>query len=83
MATWLATFDPIARWAATRLVDGSLQGALLIALVWMVSRLVSMPPRVRAVLWWIASAKLALSFLPLPAPPKRVLPRPDAIMPPA
>jgi beta-lactamase regulating signal transducer with metallopeptidase domain len=83
MATWLATFDPIARWAATRLVDGSLQGALLIALVWMVSRLVSMPPRVRAVLWWIASAKLALSFLPLPALPIRVLPAPEAIRPPA
>jgi beta-lactamase regulating signal transducer with metallopeptidase domain len=59
---------------AARLVEGSLYGGLLIALVWLVCRMVSMPPKARAVLWWMASAKLILSVLALPGVPLRVLP---------
>ncbi len=79
MDAWLSTFDPIARWTAVRLVDGSLQGAVVIGVVWVVCRFVRLSARTRAALWWIASAKLALSLLPLPAMPLRVLPAQEPI----
>jgi hypothetical protein len=58
----LTTIDPAMRWTAARLADGSIQGALLIVLVWILCRTVTaMPPRVRAMLWWVASLKLVLA----------------------
>src|SRR5678810_513917 len=61
-------------WIATHLVQGSLQGALLVAMVWMICRSTTLTARVRAVLWWMVSLKLVLTFVPLPSVPLPLLP---------
>ena len=55
-------------WGADRLVAGSVQGAGVAAVVWMVCRhATSLSPATRAFLWWLVSLKLAVSLLPLPS----------------
>jgi beta-lactamase regulating signal transducer with metallopeptidase domain len=81
MDSLLTTLEPVVRWTAARLVEGSLPGAVLIVVVWVVCRVISIPPRTRAMLWWVASAKLVVSFLALPGVPLRVLPAADVVSP--
>ncbi|HEX5109952.1 MAG TPA: M56 family metallopeptidase [Vicinamibacterales bacterium] len=62
-------------WLAGRLAAGSVQGAVLIGLVWLLCwRIRSIPPSARALLWWGASLKLVLSLLALPTIPVPLLP---------
>jgi beta-lactamase regulating signal transducer with metallopeptidase domain len=71
----MAAVDQGANWLAGRLLAASLQGALVIGLVWLVSwRFPSMPPSVRALLWWLASLKLMLALANLPAVSVPLLP---------
>jgi beta-lactamase regulating signal transducer with metallopeptidase domain len=63
------------QWLAGKLAEGSVQGAVVIGLVWLVCwRVRSIPASVRALLWWTASLKLVLSFVALPAIPIPLLP---------
>ena len=67
--------DAVALWLGERLLIGSLQGAVVIALVWLVCRLVPrIPAAVQAALWWLAALKLVLVFTPVPALPVALLP---------
>jgi hypothetical protein len=67
--------DPVALWLGERLLIGSLQGVLVIALVWLVCRLVPrIPAAAQAALWWLAALKLVLVFTPVPALPVALLP---------
>jgi beta-lactamase regulating signal transducer with metallopeptidase domain len=62
-------------WGADRLVAGSLQGAAMAAVVWVVCRYASsLPASTRAFLWWLVSLKLALSLVPLPSVAVPILP---------
>jgi beta-lactamase regulating signal transducer with metallopeptidase domain len=71
--------DPLARSIADRLLIGSLEGAIVIALVWVVCRRVStIPPAARAGLWWLASLNLVFALLPVPAVTLPILPAPDS-----
>ena len=75
MMPLLVEADSFARAVVVRLLDGSLQGALVVAFVWAVcatSR--SLPAAGRAWLWWIASLKLVMALLAIPAIPIPVLP---------
>lgn len=75
MMSLLVEADSFARAVVVRLLDGSLQGALVVAFVWAVcatSR--SLPASGRAWLWWIASLKLVMALLAIPAIPIPVLP---------
>ena len=67
--------DAVALWLGERLLIGSLQGAVVIALVWLVCRLVPhIPAAAQAALWWLAALKLVLVFTPVPALPVALLP---------
>jgi len=67
--------DAVALWLGERLLIGSLQGAVVIALVWLVCRLVPrMPAAAQAALWWLAALKLVLVFTPVPGLPVALLP---------
>jgi bla regulator protein blaR1 len=62
-------------WLAARLLTGALHGAFVIAVVWLVCRrFPAIPAPVQAGLWWLASLKLLLVFLPLPAVALPLLP---------
>jgi beta-lactamase regulating signal transducer with metallopeptidase domain len=62
-------------WVGERLLTGSVQGAFVIALVWLVCRnIAAIPASARAFLWWLASLKLALALMPLPSLPVPLLP---------
>jgi beta-lactamase regulating signal transducer with metallopeptidase domain len=74
MQTALLAIGPGVDWVAMRLALGSVQAAVLVVLVWMVCRAATVTPRVRAVLWWMVSLKLVLTFVPLPSVPLAVLP---------
>ena len=64
-------------WIAERLLTGSIQGAVVIAAVWLVCRRFrAIPAPVQAALWWLASLKLLLVFVPLPAIALPLLPAP-------
>ena len=66
------------RWIAERLAIGSLEGAVVIAVVWLACRRPSVvPASVQAALWWCASLKLVLAFAPLPAIAIPLLPADD------
>jgi beta-lactamase regulating signal transducer with metallopeptidase domain len=55
-------------WVGERLLTGSVQGAAVVALVWLVCRNIgAIPASARACLWWLASLKLALALVPLPS----------------
>ena len=67
--------DTVALWLGERLLIGSVQGALVIALVWLVCRLVPrIPAAGQSALWWLAALKLVLVFTPVPAVPVALLP---------
>jgi beta-lactamase regulating signal transducer with metallopeptidase domain len=75
MMSLLAEADSFARAVVVRLLDGSLQGALAVAFVWVVlATCRSAPPSIRAWLWWLASLKLVIALLALPAIAIPVLP---------
>jgi beta-lactamase regulating signal transducer with metallopeptidase domain len=55
-------------WGADRLIAGSMQGAIAAAAVWLICRrMTTIPAAVRAMMWWVVSLKLALSFVSLPS----------------
>ncbi|HEY1308440.1 MAG TPA: M56 family metallopeptidase [Vicinamibacterales bacterium] len=57
-------------WAAERLLAGSLRGALIVIVVWLVCRRIAIvPASARAFLWWAASLAMMTSLLPLPSVP--------------
>lgn len=67
--------DAVTRWAADSLLTGSVQGTLVVALMWLASRrLAKVPASVQAALWWLAALKLLLTGdrVRLPAMPHRV-----------
>jgi beta-lactamase regulating signal transducer with metallopeptidase domain len=64
---------------ADRLFAASLQGAVVIAIVWLVCRCIrDMPASAHAALWWLASLKLMLLLAPVPAVHLPLLPPDDA-----
>ena len=65
-------------WIAERLLTGSLQGAVVIGVVWLACRYIKgMPASVQAALWWLAALTLVLTFAPIPAIPLALLPASD------
>ena len=75
MMSLLVEVDSFARAVVVRLLDGSLQGALAVAFVWMVlATCRSAPPSIRAWLWWLASLKLVIALFALPAIAIPILP---------
>ena len=67
--------DAISLWLGERLLIGSIQGAVIIALVWLTCRLFPrIPAAAQAALWWLAALKLVLALTPLPAVPVPILP---------
>jgi beta-lactamase regulating signal transducer with metallopeptidase domain len=67
-----------AQWVADRLTAGSIEGAVVVAVVWAVCRFVSgIPASVQSMLWWLAALKLVLVLLPVPAIPIPLLPASD------
>ena len=67
--------DTLTLWLGERLLIGSLQGAVVIAAVWLVCRLVPrIPAAAQSALWWLVALKLVLTFAPLPALPIPLLP---------
>ena len=75
MADLSTTAGALMLWTAERLLTGSVQGAVIIGVVWLVCRrIASVPASIRAMLWWLASLKLVLALMPLPALPLALLP---------
>jgi len=70
----MAGADAWAAFTAERLLAASLQGGVVIALVWLACRRPWLSPRVQAALWWIASLKLIVSLVPVAAVPVPLLP---------
>jgi putative polysaccharide export protein (PEP-CTERM system associated) len=67
--------EALTTWLGERLLVGSLQGAAVIAVVWLVCRACPrLPASTQALLWWIAALKLALVFVPAPAVTVALLP---------
>lgn len=67
--------DTVALWLGERLLIGALQGGVVIALVWLMCRLMPrMPAAAQSTLWWLAALKLVLVFTPVPALPVALLP---------
>jgi len=61
------------------LARASVDGAVLVAAVWVISRLLSLSPATRTVLWWCAAAKFVLALIwttPIAIP---VLPAPATV----
>ena len=68
-------------WLGDRLLAGSIEGAIVIAIVWLLCRtLRRVPPSLQAALWWLASLKLLTALAGIPAVPLPLLP-PDAQAP--
>ncbi len=67
--------DALTLWLGERLLIGSLQGAVVIAAVWLACRFVPrIPAAAQSALWWLVALKLVLTFAPLPALPVPLLP---------
>ena len=80
----LPTSESAFWWLASRLLDGSVYGAAVIALVWLACRWIrAIPPAARAGLWWLASLKLVVALLPLPSFGVAVLPSTAVVAAPA
>ena len=74
MADWMPGVQAAMPWLAGRLFAGSLQGALVIAVLWLVCRwFASIPASVRTTLWWLASLKLVLALVSMPSIPIPIL----------
>jgi bla regulator protein BlaR1 len=75
--------DAVTRWAADSLLTASLQGTIVVALIWLASRsLAKVPASVQAAIWWLASLKLLVTLVPVPEVPIPLLPaepRPPAL----
>ncbi len=61
------------------LARASIDGAILVAIIWLVSRLLRLPPATRTVLWWCAAAKFVVALawttpIPIPILPAQVRP---------
>jgi beta-lactamase regulating signal transducer with metallopeptidase domain len=69
-----AMADAVSMWIADRLLAGSIQGAIVITLVWAMCRSLRLSPAIQAGLWWFASLKLVLVMVPVPAMPIAILP---------
>ena len=66
-------------WLGDRLVAGSLQAAVVVALAWAACRWIPrVPAALQAWVWWLVALKLALTFIPLPALPLPLLPAADS-----
>ena len=53
------------------LARASIDGAILVAIIWAVARLLRLPPATRTVLWWCAAAKFVVALAwttPIPIP---------------
>jgi beta-lactamase regulating signal transducer with metallopeptidase domain len=69
-------------WMAERLLTGSVEGAVVITMVWLACRRLRwMPASVQSALWWLAALKMVVALLPIPAISLPLLPPPD--LPPA
>jgi len=69
-------------WVGARLLEGSVYGAVIVGVVWVVCRRIrAIPPSARALLWWLASLRLVVALLPLPSLGIAVLPPPTAVQP--
>ena len=67
--------DTLTLWFGERLLIGSLQGAVVIALVWLACRFVPrIPAAAQSMLWWLVALKLVLTFAPVPGLPVPLLP---------
>src|SRR5688500_5785969 len=65
-------------WLGDRLVAGSVQAAVVVALAWAACRWIPrVPAALQAWVWWLVALKLALTFIPLPALPLPLLPAAD------
>jgi len=74
-------WDAWSSWVAGRLLAGSLQGAVAVALVWLVCRrFPAIPASGRAQAWWIVSLGLLLSLASLPSLPIPLLPAPTTLV---
>jgi beta-lactamase regulating signal transducer with metallopeptidase domain len=70
-----AEAESLSKELIVRLIDGSLQGAIVIAVVWAVCAVCrSVPASVRTWLWWLACLKLVMALAALPAVPIPILP---------
>ena len=56
------------------LLRASIDGAIVAAIVWAVSRLPRLSPAARALLWWCVAVKFVVSLVWLTPVPLRVLP---------
>jgi len=73
-------WDAWSSWLAGRLLTGSLQGVVAVAIVWVICRrFPSIPASVRAYAWWIVSLGLLLSLSTLPSLPVPLLPAPAPV----
>src|SRR5687768_9155655 len=74
---WHPLFGATA-WLGDRLVAGSLQAAVAVALAWAACRWIPrVPAALQAWVWWLVALKLALTLVPLPALPLPLLPAAD------
>jgi beta-lactamase regulating signal transducer with metallopeptidase domain/cell division septum initiation protein DivIVA len=71
----LTDLDAVMRWITSSLFTGSVQGAVVIAAIWIViRRFAGTPPWLQAAIWWLAALKLVAAFLPIPTLSIPVLP---------
>lgn len=69
-------------WLGDRLVVGSIQGIVLVALAWLVCRRrMRLSAAMQTALWWAVLLKLVLVFAPLPSLPIPILPAAAAPLP--
>jgi len=71
----VAEAESVSRELIVRLLDGSLQGAIVVTLVWAVcAACKSVPASIRTWLWWLACLKLVMALAAFPAVSIPVLP---------
>jgi hypothetical protein len=82
MAMTPITWDAWSSWIAGRLIAGSLEGAVVVSMVWLICRqFPAIPASVRAHAWWTVSLGLLLSLSALPSLPLPLLPAPLPLAP--
>jgi len=68
-----ATLGSAAAWLADRLVAGSIEGVLIVTLVWCACRWVRLTAAMQSALWWAVAFRLLLVFAPAASVPIPVL----------